>query len=61
MCVHNMDMGKCRGGSSGGYGGARAPSTTGNYMKPLLNPSYKFVEEERGKERLEKEEEEESP
>jgi len=56
-----MDMGKCRGGSSGGYGGARAPSTTGNYMKPLLNPSYKFVEEERGKERLEKEEEEESP
>ena len=56
-----MDMGKCRGGSSGGYGGARASSTAGNSMKPLLNPSYKFVEEEWGKERLEKEEEEESP
>jgi hypothetical protein len=37
------------------------PPTAGNPMKPTLSPSYKFEEEERGKERLEEEEVEESP
>jgi len=35
-----------RGESSGGSGGARAPPTAENPIKPLLSLSYKFEEEE---------------